>query len=81
MSKLFQKHVFLIVNLKCMLQTIFKQNDFIKQKILDFQNQVEAKICSDLPNAFWDRKQHMVDLPYESDFDERNIPTKQDLSK
>jgi hypothetical protein len=23
-------------------------------------------ICSDLPNAFWKRKQHIVDLPYEN---------------
>ena len=34
------------------------------------------KLCSDLPNAFWHRKQHMIDLPYEKDFDEKEIPTK-----
>ncbi|MBN8110563.1 hypothetical protein, partial [Vibrio vulnificus] len=45
-------------------------------KISDFQKLFEKEICSDLPNAFWNRKNHLVDLPYESDFDERNIPTK-----
>ena len=33
-------------------------------------------ICSDLPNAFWKRKQHIVDLPYEDTFSEKLIPTK-----
>ena len=48
----------------------------IQQKISKFQNQIENKICSDLPNAFWARKQHIVDLPYENDFNEKDIPTK-----
>ena len=48
----------------------------IKSRISDFQKQVKNEVCSDLPNAFWDRKQHIVDLPYENDFDERQIPTK-----
>ena len=33
-------------------------------------------VCSDVPNAFWHRKKHIVDLPYVKDFDEKNIPTK-----
>ncbi|KAK9689535.1 hypothetical protein RND81_09G065500, partial [Saponaria officinalis] len=33
-------------------------------------------ICSDHPNAFWNRKKHIVTLPYEDDFQEDNIPTK-----
>ena len=37
---------------------------------------VEKEIHSHLPNAFWNRKQHMVDLPYEPSFDERDILTK-----
>ena len=48
----------------------------IKEKISDFKELVIKEVCSDLPNAFWKRKQHIVDLPYESGFDERNIPTK-----
>ena len=50
--------------------------DLIKVKISDFKTLVIKEVCSDLPNAFWKRKQHIVDLPYESGFDERNIPTK-----
>ena len=33
-------------------------------------------VCSDVPNAFWHRKKHIVNLPYVKDFDEKNIPTK-----
>ncbi|MBW1279432.1 hypothetical protein KYD79_27030, partial [Escherichia coli] len=31
---------------------------------------------SDIPNAFWERKQHTVELPYIKEFSEKNIPTK-----
>ncbi|XP_049378095.1 uncharacterized protein LOC125842844 [Solanum stenotomum] len=33
-------------------------------------------ICADHPSAFWNRKKHIVTLPYENDFSEENIPTK-----
>ena len=33
-------------------------------------------VCSDVPNTFWHRKKHSVDLPYVKDFDEKNIPIK-----
>ena len=33
-------------------------------------------VCSDIPNAFWHRKKHIVNLPYVKDFNEKNIPTK-----
>ena len=33
-------------------------------------------VCSDVPNAFWHRKKHIVDLHYIKDFNEKNIPTK-----
>ncbi|KAG5632670.1 hypothetical protein H5410_004387 [Solanum commersonii] len=39
-------------------------------------NQFSLDICGDHPNAFWNRKKHVVSLPYEDDFDENNIPTK-----
>ena len=32
--------------------------------------------CSDISNAFWHRKKHIVNLPYVKDFNEKNIPTK-----
>ena len=52
------------------------QKDFIQRKISDFKDLIEKEICADLPSAFWNRKQHLVDLPYENSFDERQIPTK-----
>ena len=32
--------------------------------------------CSDISNAFWHRKKHIVNLPYVKDFNEKDIPTK-----
>ena len=52
------------------------QNDFVKKKIFDFKALIEKEICADLPFAFWNRKQHLIDLPYESSFDKKQIPTK-----
>ncbi|GAV68151.1 hypothetical protein CFOL_v3_11654, partial [Cephalotus follicularis] len=40
------------------------------------KNNIINKLCSDLPDAFWHRKRHMMSLPYEKDFTEQNIPTK-----
>ncbi|XP_061372762.1 uncharacterized protein LOC133315201 [Gastrolobium bilobum] len=48
----------------------------VQQKIKVLLEQIQNTICSDLPNAFWQRKKHIVDLPYEKDFNERQIPTK-----
>ena len=33
-------------------------------------------VYSNVPNVFWHRKKHIVDLPYVKDFDEKNIPIK-----
>ena len=30
-------------------------------------------VCSDVPNAFWHRKKHIVDLPYIKDFNEKKL--------
>ena len=38
----------------------------MKQRIENFENKIKNEICLDLPNAFWQRKQHIVNLPYES---------------
>ena len=48
----------------------------IQEIIKQIQQQIENNLCSSIPNAFWDRKQHMVSLPYEKDFNEKQIPTK-----
>ena len=37
------------------------------------KNKIVGEICSNIPNAFWHRKQHEVELPYELDFSEKNI--------
>nr|KYP61426.1 hypothetical protein KK1_015915 [Cajanus cajan] len=43
---------------------------------MSLHDRFQNNICSDLPNAFWDRKRHMVSLPYEKHFTDRQIPTK-----
>ena len=52
------------------------QNPSTQRKITDLEDLFKKKICSDLPNAFWGRKKHIVSLPYEPGFDESQIPTK-----
>ena len=44
--------------------------------IKQIQQQIENNLCSSIPNAFWNRKQHVVSLSYEKDFNEKQIPTK-----
>jgi len=51
-------------------------NPSIQLKISDLEKVFKEKICSDLPNAFWERKQHVISLPYEPGFNEKDIPTK-----
>ena len=48
----------------------------MKQRIKNFENKIKDEICADLPNAFWLRKQYIVNLPNKSDFNEKTIPTK-----
>ena len=48
----------------------------LNHKIEAFKQQIEIEICSNLPTAFWHRHQHIVQLPYEKIFNERQIPTK-----
>ena len=44
----------------------------MKQRIENFENKIKNEICADLPNAFWHRKQHIVNLSYESYFNEKD---------
>ncbi|GAV75524.1 hypothetical protein CFOL_v3_19003 [Cephalotus follicularis] len=46
---------------------------------ISLKNNIINNLCSDLPNAFWHRKRHMVSLPYEKDFTEQNIPMTYEL--
>ncbi|GAV84491.1 LOW QUALITY PROTEIN: hypothetical protein CFOL_v3_27935, partial [Cephalotus follicularis] len=52
------------------------QTSRIREKINSLKNNIINNLCSDLPDAFWHRKRHMVSLPYEKEFSEQNIPTK-----
>jgi len=52
------------------------QNPSLQQKILDLEQVIKRHICSNLPNAFWERKKHIISLPYEKDSNEHTIPTK-----
>ncbi|RDX73612.1 hypothetical protein CR513_46756, partial [Mucuna pruriens] len=48
----------------------------IIEKIQPLLKYIKTTIWSDLPHAFWNRKKHMVDLPYEKNFTEKQIATK-----
>jgi hypothetical protein len=52
------------------------QDSILQKKIADFQSKIEQEICSDVPIAFWKRKQHAIDLSYEDTFLEKQIHTK-----
>ncbi|GAV78011.1 hypothetical protein CFOL_v3_21479, partial [Cephalotus follicularis] len=41
------------------------QTSQIKEKIDSLKNNIIKNLCSDLSDAFWHRKRHMVSLPYE----------------
>jgi len=52
------------------------KNPSIQLKISDFEQLLKKRICSDLPNAFWERKKHIIFLLYELSFNEKDIATK-----
>ena len=37
----------------------------LKDKVQSLLQHIQSTICFDLPHAFWNRKKHIVDLPYE----------------
>ena len=48
----------------------------LNHKIKELRQHFETEICSNLPIAFWHRHRHIVQLPHEKNFNERQIPTK-----
>ena len=52
------------------------KNPKLQDKIKKVEHDFSLSICNDLPTAFWNRKKHIVTLPYEEDFSEKNIPTR-----
>ena len=51
-------------------------NKLLQSKIDNYHKVLINDVCSDIPNAFWNRKKHIVNLPYVKDFNEKNIPPK-----
>ena len=51
-------------------------NKILQSKIDNFHKTLVNDVCFDIPNAFWHRKRHIVNLPYVKDFNEKKIPTK-----
>ncbi|XP_060211923.1 uncharacterized protein LOC132639494 [Lycium barbarum] len=62
------------IKIKKIGQTL--KNPVIERKIENFQEKLEHEVCSELPSAFWERKRHIVELPYIDGFNEQAIPTK-----
>ncbi|KAK4384225.1 hypothetical protein Sango_3080600, partial [Sesamum angolense] len=56
-------------NLNCINEGIVPSKYFAKTTEI-------LNAADDIPNAFWERKKHVVTLPYEKDFKESQIPTK-----
>ncbi|KAG5579991.1 hypothetical protein H5410_050618 [Solanum commersonii] len=48
----------------------------LEKKIKLISEQIVVDICADHPSAFWNRKKHIVILPYEEGFSKDDIPTK-----
>ena len=78
-ERIYQKNKHLLsLKSKIIYERIVDQltEPILNHKIKVFRQQIEAEICSNIPTAFWHRHQHIVQLPYEKDFNERQIPTK-----
>lgn len=48
----------------------------IHNRIKIHRENIEKDLCSSILNAFWDRKEHKISLPYVKGFDESKIPIK-----
>ncbi|KAG5605965.1 hypothetical protein H5410_027457 [Solanum commersonii] len=57
------------------IEQILKTPEIVT-KTSNLQEKFEKEICSDFPNAFWERKNHILDLPYIEGFNEQAISTK-----
>lgn len=42
----------------------------------EFEKSLSNDCCSEMPNAFWNRNEHVIHLPYIKEFNERKIPAK-----
>jgi len=51
----------------------------IHKKIQNIENEFKTQTCTNIPNVVWERKQHIVSLPYEQSFNERIFLQKRGL--
>ncbi|XP_016164796.1 uncharacterized protein LOC107607342 [Arachis ipaensis] len=75
------KEILRLINIfsfmKCRVNIRIVVKDFVLETIALFDTGADSNcIKEDLPHAFWKKKEHIVDLPYETDFKESQIPTK-----
>jgi len=52
------------------------QSPSLQLKISELEQLMKKRICSDFPNAFWERKKHIISLPYGPNFNAKHILTK-----
>ncbi|XP_070002286.1 uncharacterized protein [Nicotiana sylvestris] len=52
------------------------QSAKVQQKNKLIAKQMAVDVCADHPSSFWNRKRHIVTLPFEENFSEDDIPTK-----
>jgi hypothetical protein len=57
------------VKYKKIVQQLYDK--LLQSKISTFNNKIVDTGCSELPNAFWHRKKHIVSLPYVKDFSKK----------
>ncbi|KAG6644061.1 hypothetical protein CIPAW_08G029600 [Carya illinoinensis] len=62
------------IKFKCVSNNL--HDSLLRSKIEDFQKTLIYEGYSELPNAFWHRRKHVVSLPYFKDLSENLIPTK-----
>ncbi|EYU30427.1 hypothetical protein MIMGU_mgv11b019214mg [Erythranthe guttata] len=66
----------LIIPYRVDKESISSNYQYYNKKIENIEKIIEFEIYFELPNAFWSRKQHIIDLLCEKDFNETQIPTK-----
>ena len=47
-----------------------------KKKVQEFKFKIENEVCLNFPKAFQNCRKHNIELTYEKDFNEKDIPTK-----
>lgn len=48
----------------------------VEERIEEILDKINKEICAEVPNVFWNRKRHELNLPYMDEFNKEKIPTK-----